>query len=113
MKHILAFTNPVFHAGENITCRAGRKWLEGCKPGDTLAVVRTGSREILFETTAKHVWHAPLSWVPEAVLALEHDPGCRTRDGLSAELARHYPMPETGDFEITILSFDAPESANA
>ena len=113
MKHILAFSNPVFHAGDNITCRAGRKWLEGCKPGDTVAVTRTGSPDILFEAPVTAVWFAPLSWVPASVLAREHDPDCRTHAGLAAELARHYPLPASGEFEIAIVAFDVPAQAAA
>lgn len=89
--HKLLFKRPLFHVGLNLTVRLGGKWYRDTRPGDRLIIVDTEEqdKEIL-RTRVLFTTHGPLNEIPEAWLRYEHDPSCRTREGLYEELCRVY-----------------------
>lgn len=94
----LQFTNPVFRAGRNVTCRRGVKWAS--------------------ETDAMLAWVGMIRLSPvvirfadiyDGMIKDEHDPSCRTVKGLLAEMRRIYP--DFNPYEIvTLVAFDVPEA---
>jgi hypothetical protein len=98
---ILEFDHPEFQPGRNTTVRRGRRW-----HGVGHARIRWADGSL----------SAPLRLVTELRpfrslqshdLAREHDPACRTPEGLLVVLQRLYPgfSPEE---EVTLCHFDLP-----
>ena len=104
MQHDLLFLNPVFHDGLNITVRNGDKWMK-VSVGDQLLIKKTGSEKVIYTGTLVGKAHIPFKLIPDAWLANEHDPDCRTRDGL----LRNGMIPAYPDFTeenyVTVLLF--------
>jgi hypothetical protein len=104
MHRKLYFTNPVFHTGINVTCRNGYKWSDAqgelVKVHDTATDESFGMAHILGVLTCK------LDKIPEEVLALEHDPSCRTREGIITEMKRVYGEDLKRDAPTTVLFFE-------
>ena len=101
----LIFQNPVFHDGLNVTIRKGDAWANSL---DTEPFVyESGTkdeRDYIGEARIVGVLKCPLFQVPAQVLKLEHDPACRTKKGILAELQRIYgKISETS--EVTVLFF--------
>lgn len=80
-KHDLLFLNPTFHPGLNVTVRDGNKW-QKAHIGDTLRIKKTGSDKVIYNATVTGRAYVPFKLIPQEWLAYEHDPACRTRDGL-------------------------------
>ena len=92
MKELL-FTNPVFHSGTNLTVRHGRKWhLE------PRALILGKVYEL--ETKLKIFFE-----ITDADLEQEHDPACRTVDGLFKVLSEVYPG-FSRNAEVTFVTFN-------
>ena len=95
----LKFSNPVFHAGTNLTVRRGLKWYrEQWATVDVWGVkgvVRLSCMSHRFSLLTDH-------WVRD-----EHDPACRTVAGLLAEMQRVYPGFSENE-EVTLVRFDLP-----
>jgi len=104
MEHTLEFLNPTFHRGDNVTIRNGRKWIEKAFSGQIVKVVRTGETEALAQGVVKDIRLIPFKGVTLQDLWEEHDPECRTPDGLTKAMLMAYP-----DFnlesEVTIIRF--------
>lgn len=102
----LLFTNPVFHNGINVTCRSGYKWADSL--GEIVKIEETGNEgerpgrygHILGVMTVK------LNKIPETVLAMEHDPSCRTQEGIIKEMKRVYGEDLPEDAPTTVLFFE-------
>lgn len=103
MEHELLFSNPVFHDGVNVTVRKGDKWMKA-NVGDTLLIKETGKNQQIAKGTLVGQAYLPLLLIPEVWLTFEHDPGCRNRAGLLAELKKNYPNV-TKDTWVTVLLF--------
>ncbi len=89
--HDLYFLTPEFHPGINLTVRAGRKWRKA-QCGDQLFLLETGEEHcIRGRAIVVSVVSTTYGQIPHTVLALEHDPACRTREGLTAAMRRAYP----------------------
>jgi len=81
----MLFENPAFHPGLNITVRNGKKWSE--KKLDAVRVVKTGDTELLGVLSV--VFQVELNLARTRSMGLltkiiqhEHDPNCRTLEGL-------------------------------
>ena len=105
----LLFSNPTFHSGINVTCRNGYKWADAMgelvKVEDTDGIVEWRYGHILGVMTVK------LNKIPECILSLEHDPNCRTTDGIITEMKRVYGDELKDDAPTTVLFFEF-ESSN-
>jgi len=97
---ILEFQNPVFHPGWNTTVRRGSKWskerLAGVQVGSSCVVVELKSVQYHFHQLRDHM------------LRHEHDPSCRTVEGLFTEMCRIYPGFQRNE-EVTLVDFWLPE----
>jgi len=100
----LLFSNPVFHKGINVTCRNGYKWADAMGElvdvRDTDGTTDYGMAHVLGVMTCK------LNKIPEGVLALEHDPSCRTTEGIITEMKRVYGADLKDDAGTTVLFFE-------
>jgi len=100
----LLFSNPVFHEGINVTCRNGYKWA-----GEMGSLVNVQDTDGTTDYGMAHVLGVMtvcLNRVPESVLALEHDPSCRTREGIIAEMQKVYGDGLKEDAPTTVLFFE-------
>lgn len=96
---ILFFSLPLFNRGRNTTVRRGRKW-----HAVAAARLRLGdgslSPPVRLQTELKQF---PV--LTETDLRFEHDPACRTVDGLLRVLQRIYPGFDAEE-EVTLCHFD-------
>jgi hypothetical protein len=101
----LLFKNPVFNKGLNLTCRKGTKW-----SGVTGSVIlaETGTTEYNDKYLGiAHIVNTKamrLMDIQEDDLLLEHDPSCRTWQGLHDELVRVYGSIDKREI-ITLVLF--------
>ena len=105
----LLFSNPVFHNGVNVTCRNGYKWADAL--GEIVNVGDTDGLADLKEAHILGVMIMKLDKIPETILSLEHDPNCRTTDGIITEMKRVYGDELKEDTSTTVLFFEF-ESSN-
>lgn len=99
----LLFKNPVFHKGLNVSVRNGPKWGFLVSPGDEVTLQETGG-EVKGTATIILTQTRKFDELPECWLKYEHDPNCRTLDGLEKELFRVY-----GDSfgpDVTVIFFE-------
>lgn len=112
LKRWLLFKNPVFHAGENVSVRKGKRWSRMTWPEDILQVrasrpASLGGSEFLFDAFVNDVQAMRICDIPQALLDLEHDPRCRTHDGLLKELQRVYHTDKVnGRTWVSVIRFE-------
>ncbi len=104
MEHTLEFLNPEWHCGDNVTIRLGDKWLKKSFVGQVVNVKRTGLEEILATGIIDEVRLCPFKDVSLHDLWAEHDPDCRTPNGLVNAMLRAYP-DFTLDSWVTVIHF--------
>lgn len=95
----LEFSNPVFHPGTNTTVRRGDKW---CR--EELAVIHVGNVDCIVKL--RPITH-PFNLLTDHWLRDEHDPSCRTVDGLLTEMQRVYPGFKPTE-KVTVINFELP-----
>lgn len=95
---LLEFSNPVFKNGVNLTVRRGTKWHMV-----DMAYVQLGGEHrhgpVILTTEIKK-----FNELIDVELRDEHDPSCRTVEGLAVEMKRVYPEFEVTD-EVTLVKF--------
>lgn len=103
----MLFQNPVFNKGLNVTVRNGSKWMK-VEIGDTLLIKgvseESSATEIDQIGTLAGKALLPMRFVPDVFLIYEHDPYCRTRDGLLAEMKKVYQDFSENNI-VTVLLF--------
>ena len=100
----LFFLEPVFHPGLNVTVRNGDKWMQ-TNIGDGLLIKKTGEDTVIHTADLIAKAYVPFRLIPEAWLAYEHDPACRTLEGLF-EYGMKPAYPDfTEDNYVTVLLF--------
>jgi hypothetical protein len=100
----LYFSNPVFHKGINVTCRNGYKWSDS--QGELVNIKDPETEEYYGKAHILGVLTCKLDKIPEGVLALEHDPSCRTTEGIITEMRRVYGEDLKQDAPTTVLFFE-------
>lgn len=105
--HKLLFQKPTFQNDVQITVRAGIKWSRRLVPGMTVTVAVTYGSDI-GEAYIVGVLSTTFDEIPYEILYREHDPECRGRDGLLAEMQRIYPAFAPTD-AVTVLFFKYTE----
>lgn len=95
---LIEFSNPVFKNGVNLTVRRGTKW-----HGVDRAFIQL-SDFIRHGTVALATEVKVFNELTDVDLIDEHDPSCRTVEGLAAEMKRVYPEFEVTD-EVTLVKF--------
>ena len=95
---ILDFANPTFLEGRNTTVRRGTRW-HGV-PVARLRLADGGlSSPMALETELR-----AFRDIDAETLRFEHDPGCRTPQGLLARMEIHYPG-FSADETVTLCHF--------
>jgi len=94
---ILKFQNPIFHDGLNCTVRQGYKWAN-LKIGETILL--NGERK----ATIEKISVLRFKDVKVEDIRYEHDPKCRTTNGLFKVLSGIYPDFDI-DTVVTIIHF--------
>lgn len=100
----LLFSNAVFHDGINVTCRNGYKWADAM--GELVKIAETSDDEEWRYGHILGVLTVKLNKIPEGILALEHDPSCRTTEGIIKEMRRVYGEDLKEDAGTTVLFFE-------
>lgn len=102
----IEFKNPVFPgAGEPFTTvRRGTKWAEKLGKGDQVQLCGVGGTIVGFGRVVDTT-DCPFNQLPQSVLQLEHDPGCRTKKGLLSTLRDCYDGFEPAE-QVTVLTIE-------
>ncbi|QDJ96540.1 hypothetical protein Xoosp13_354 [Xanthomonas phage Xoo-sp13] len=95
---LLEFTNPVFNNGLNATVRRGRKWEHARHAVVKLATNHTVYTDGMVTRTIK------FSELEACDVKHEHDPACRTIDGLFKVMQEVYPG-FTREEDVTLIYF--------
>lgn len=99
-------TNNQFHGRFNTTVRYGLKYLDDVRPGDNL-VLNNISGDGLGCGVVSEVWAGMLMAIPKKLMEAEHDPQCRTMDGLKKVLKNAYRNPGIDDTTlVTVIGFE-------
>lgn len=96
---ILEFAHPVFLPGRNTTVRRGTRW-----HGVPFARLRLGDGG-LTRPVSLHTEVRVFRELDAHALRFEHDPACRTPEGLLAVLRIHYPGFGEDD-AVTLCHFE-------
>ncbi len=99
-EHTIKFENPVFETDLNVTIRNGPKWADTLGLGD---VLEWGDPYGMYGRVVG-VAYVSLEEAPSALLELNHDPACRTREGLKATLDRLYGLSKRR--MVTVILFN-------
>lgn len=100
--HEIEFQNPQFNEGIQNTVRNGDKWLKA-RLGDQIEFQYKGR---LVRAYVVGVLYGQLDDIPASIFRSNHDPKCRTKAGITAELDQLYgAAPITGRL-VTVLFFD-------
>lgn len=110
----LKFKNPVFKAGRNVTCRRGTRW--DTLPKENVYIIDTedpitddGETKVLHVVDIETLV-LRFEDLRDIDLIDEHDPACRSVDGLLDTMKKVYferNMPEFDSREIvTLVSFN-------
>lgn len=86
----LLFLNNRHHPGENVTVRKGRKWSDRLEVGEHVTLAATNGDSPCQYAAVVGLLRCRLADCPPALLALEHDPSCRTLEGLLEALRAAY-----------------------
>ena len=100
----LMFSNPVFHKGINVTCRNGYKWSDAM--GELVNIEDSDGETYYGKAHILGVLVCKLNKIPEGILAMEHDPSCRTQEGIITEMKRVYGDDLKEDAPTTVLMFE-------
>ena len=103
-RHTLAFHNPLYHAGLNITVRKGDEWMRKANVGDRLNIKQSGHIKTLTTATLVGKAYIPFIHIPDNWLHHEHDPYCQTYTDLLVKLRTIYNNFSEGDL-VTVLLF--------
>lgn len=103
---ILDFANATFNDGRNTTVRRGSRW-HGVARARLRLPDGSLSSPVALQTELKR-----FDALTAQDLRFEHDPRCRTVQGLLAELRRHYPGFDPDDV-VTLCHFDVEGGSTA
>ena len=94
----LLFSNPTFHPGFNLTTRLGTKWAS-----ERNARIDLGGGHTTYVANL-HTIDRPFNELEDKDLVFEHDPACRTVEGLAKVMKEVYPEFEVTDM-VTLVTF--------
>lgn len=101
----ILFKKPTFHYGLNITVRKGEKWAK-LRRGDIVRLTDADTANTVAVGEVEAVATLPFYWLQDYNLEAEHDPNCRTVEGLLKEMERVYDGDFTTDDQVTLIYLD-------
>lgn len=99
---ILKFNNPIFHNGYNITVRLGYKWYD--EPSAFILNPEKNKFTFVSLTAYKFFHFSELENYASSLLINEHDPSCRTYEGLLKCMKETYKDFHE-DSPVTVIGF--------
>lgn len=103
------FISGTFHPGLNITVRRGLEWFQkGLLPGDTFTLCvcpRRDDHTPIGTAKVAFVMAATIETIPGELMAYEHEPSCRTKEGL-LEAMRKVLGEVRSDEVVTVIGFE-------
>lgn len=110
----LHFISGTFHAGLNITVRRGPEWSQkGLVPGQTIALcVCPPGRDhnVIGQARVAFVMTAQIESIPDELMAYEHEPSCRTKEGLLAAMSKVFGEVRADEI-VTVIGFEMGPSS--
>ena len=106
-KHALRFARPEFAAGVNVTVRHGFRWAH-LQPGEVVAL-SSMERVPLAHAVVLEVQVMRFDQLRDSDVAQEHDPRCRDREGLRADLSLYAGYYVSDSCEVTMVRFAVSE----
>jgi hypothetical protein len=98
-----------FHPGLNITVRRGLEWFQkGLVPGETitLCVCPPGhDHTVIGQARVAFVMSAKIETIPDELMIYEHEPSCRTKEGLLAAMSRVFGEVRADEI-VTVIGFE-------
>jgi hypothetical protein len=105
----LHFISGTFHSGLNITVRRGLEWFrKGLMPGQTitLCVCPPGQdHTVVGQARVAFVMAAQIETIPHELMIYEHEPSCRTKEGLLAAMSRVFGEVRANEI-VTVIGFE-------
>jgi hypothetical protein len=105
----LHFISGTFHSGLNITVRRGLEWFrKGLMPGQTiiLCVCPPGQdHTVVGQARVAFVMAAQIETIPDELMIYEHEPSCRTKEGLLAAMSRVFGEVRADEI-VTVIGFE-------
>jgi len=105
----LHFISGTFHPGLNITVRRGLAWSQkGLLPGETITLcVCPGGHNhtVIGQARVAFVMAARVGTIPDELMAYEHEPSCRSKEGLLAAMSQVYGEVRS-DEAVTVIGFE-------
>jgi len=106
------FISGTFHPGLNITVRRGLEWFQkGLLPGDTFALCvcpRRDDHTPIGTAKVAFIMAATIETIPDELMAYEHEPSCRTKEGLLAAMRRVLGEVRPDEM-VTVIGFEREE----
>ena len=108
----LLFQTPNFHPGVNVTIRKGAKWFGRLGVGD-IVEIKTTPTEDPPEANLSHGYHLilgavfcdSLDEIEGDLLKFQHDPTCRTDEGLADEMENIYGSDNDEGFTVLVFYY--------
>jgi hypothetical protein len=100
----LLFSNNVHEKGTTqVTIRLGTKWLD-LDPLERVCLMSTSGEDMRL-ATVQFVAKYALGSIPQHLLDMEHDPSCRTPEGLFAEMVKVYDTTMGMWMVVTVVGY--------
>jgi len=106
MRTLLFENNAHEHGRTQVTVRKGVKWSD-LSPGEQVCLKSVGGEGIVV-ATVQFIYKCPFYDIPQRLLDMEHDPLCRTSEGLREEMDRVYDDPTWIVESVTVVGYIIP-----
>lgn len=105
----LHFISGTFHPGLNITVRRGLEWFQkGLLPGQTITLCVCPQRHdhtVIGQARVAFVMAARIETIPDELMVYEHEPSCRSKEGLLQAMSQVFGEVRT-DETVTVIGFE-------
>ena len=105
----LHFISGTFHSGLNITVRRGLEWFrKGLIPGQTITLCVSPPGQdhtVVGQARVAFVMAAQIETIPDELMIYEHEPSCRTKEGLLAAMSRVFGEVRADEI-VTVIGFE-------
>ncbi|MFQ5803802.1 MAG: hypothetical protein ACE5JQ_12970 [Candidatus Methylomirabilales bacterium] len=105
----LHFISGTFHSGLNITVRRGLEWSQkGLIPGQTITLCLCPPNQdhtVVGQARVAFVMAAQIESIPDELMVYEHEPSCRSKEGLLAAMNRVFGGVRADEI-VTVIGFE-------